>query len=177
MKSYLEIYVPLDSHHTWFTNLKEVLRSVHVRWQNGFYHITIAFIDDLPENVDVVSIIDEHFRDASSFHITLDSVDAFTASNGMHMICLKPNNIPNTFIEKAIKVRRAIINAGGIISTELVPHVTLGRVNGKSMNLSDIKGLLSTLHAPSFSMSLSHIDYRAFRGDALYEKLLTETFL
>lgn len=172
MKSYLEIYVPFNSQDRWFTKLKQDFNCVDVWWQNGFYHITIAFIDDLPETVDIVPIIDEYFRDVSSYNITLDCIEAFTASNGMHMICLKPSKIPNDFIDMATEVRKEIINAGCIVSSEFIPHVTIGRVNGNSIKLSDLQAYLSTLSVPSFSMELSYIDYRIFKGNALFEKML-----
>ena len=57
MKTYLEIQVPLDYDHPWLAELRAACSHIPVRWQNGFFHITMAFIDDTPKDIDIQNII------------------------------------------------------------------------------------------------------------------------
>lgn len=45
MKSYLEIKVPISHDDYWFRELRDLLDGVDIRWQRGYYHITMAFLD------------------------------------------------------------------------------------------------------------------------------------
>ena len=46
MKTYLEIKVPLRYDAIWFEELRRAFQQIEVKWQTGFFHITMAFIDD-----------------------------------------------------------------------------------------------------------------------------------
>ena len=46
MKSYLEIQVPLRYDAHWLEGLRTALHQINVRWQMGYYHITMAFLDE-----------------------------------------------------------------------------------------------------------------------------------
>ena len=45
MQSYIEIKVPISWDEPWFQDLREELDGVNIRWQRGYYHITMAFLD------------------------------------------------------------------------------------------------------------------------------------
>ena len=55
MKSYLEIYVPIQFDEPWFVELRNALTGVPVRWQTGYYHITMAFLNETPANTEETS--------------------------------------------------------------------------------------------------------------------------
>ena len=45
--SYLQFHVPLDRRARWYRALKAALGEVRgVRWQDGHFHVTVAFIND-----------------------------------------------------------------------------------------------------------------------------------
>ena len=46
MKTYLEIKVPISYNAPWFSELRKALKDMPVHWQNGYYHITMAFLDE-----------------------------------------------------------------------------------------------------------------------------------
>ena len=48
MKNYLEFKIPVQRNAQWYKDLYEAMQEVRipVRWQNGFYHITVAFVHD-----------------------------------------------------------------------------------------------------------------------------------
>ena len=48
MKNYLEFKIPVQRNAQWYKELCEAMQEVRipVRWQNGFYHITVAFLHD-----------------------------------------------------------------------------------------------------------------------------------
>ena len=46
MKTYLEIKVPIQYDVAWFAELRKALNGIPVKWQKGFFHITMVFIDE-----------------------------------------------------------------------------------------------------------------------------------
>ena len=48
MKTYIEIQVPIRNDAVWFEKLRCVCQNIDVKWQMGYYHITMAFIDETP---------------------------------------------------------------------------------------------------------------------------------
>ena len=59
MKTYLELKVPIQYDSTWFAELRKALNDISVKWQKGFFHITMVFIDETPKDVNLISIVDE----------------------------------------------------------------------------------------------------------------------
>ena len=45
MQSYIELKVPIRWEEPWFEELRDLLDDVNIRWQHGYYHITMAFLD------------------------------------------------------------------------------------------------------------------------------------
>ena len=60
MKTYLEIQVPLRNDARWFEELRYVCQKINVRWQMGYHHITMAFIDETPVGIDLRPLLDKH---------------------------------------------------------------------------------------------------------------------
>ena len=57
MNTYLAFKVPVCKNAKWYNWLLDELESVDVRWQHGHYHITLAYLDETPEGVDIGSVI------------------------------------------------------------------------------------------------------------------------
>ena len=108
MKTYLEIKVPISYSAPWFAELRKALKDMPVLWQKGYYHITIAFIDDTQHLPDVETIMHKYLDHAHPVNITFDKLDVFTAGNGMQIVHLGTNNIPEDFKTLVEDIRRDI---------------------------------------------------------------------
>ena len=64
MKSYIEIKVPISFDEYWFQELRDLLNGVDIRWQRGYYHITMAFLDFAPDGVNMVPGLNDILSDA-----------------------------------------------------------------------------------------------------------------
>ena len=165
MQTYLELKVPLRTDTIWMNELKDILNGLPVKWQNGYFHITIAFLDKTPSNVDMASIIDTHLKDMEVPVLTFDKVDAFTASKaGVHIINLTVSDIPEPFNRVVEEIRKDLKLQGGVIESGFKLHVTLGRLGASIMPIAELQALINKLKMPAFSLTLLDLDYREFRG-------------
>jgi 2'-5' RNA ligase len=167
MKSYLEIKVPITFDDYWFRELRNLLDGVDIRWQRGYYHITMAFLDFAPDGVNMVPGLDEILDDAMAPTITFDSLDAFASGAHRQVIHLTTTNAPDDFLELVEDVRRYFKNKGCVIQSDFRLHVTLGRVQDPRMNVHKLKDIISQVDLPTFTMELTEVEYRIFRGKTL----------
>jgi 2'-5' RNA ligase len=174
MKTYLEIQIPLRSDVTWFEELRNICKNVDVKWQMGYYHITMAFVDDTPIGVDLRPLLEKHFRSFIAPTLTFDKLDAFTAMSGMHIIYLTATEIPQSFVSLVQAIRSDLKSAGCVMKSEFRLHVTLGRVKDPHIQLPKLHKLLEAVCVPAFSMTLTDVDYRVFRGGTIYETRLSK---
>ena len=174
MKSYLEIQVPLQYEAKWFQELRTVFLHIPVKWQTGYYHITMAFLDDTPEDVDMRPILDKHLTTLTAPTLTFDKLDAFTANSGMHIIHLTATDVPDDFLSAIERIRTDLKTAGCQIESDFRLHVTLGRVINTNLNLTTTQTLVDKVSFPAFSFTLKDVDYRVFRGKTLYVTKLSD---
>ena len=172
MKTYLEIQVPLRNNFFWFVELRRICQDVDIKWQMGYYHITMAFIDETPIGIDLRPILEKHFLSFSAPTITFDKLDAFTAMSGMHIINLTATEIPHSFVSLIQSIRSDMQSAGCVMNSNFQLHVTLGRVKDPRTQLSTLHKMLETVCLSAFSLTLIDVDYRVFRGGAIYEAKL-----
>ncbi len=173
LKSYLEIFVPLNSNDIWHCDLKKYLSDVDVMWQNAYYHITMAFIDETPKDLTKMTrLLEQRFVGFSAPVITFDSLDAFTTPSGIHFITLTSSTIPKDFVDFIQNVRHDIIETGAKIKSEFKLHVTLGRVMGDKISLDDLQNRLSEFTLPPIKLKLTEVDYRIFRGEVFFKTAL-----
>jgi len=172
-KSYLEIFVPLDTKRKWYSELKEYLSDVDVMWQNAYYHITMAFLDETPKDLEkITSMLKRHLTGFCAPVITFDSLDAFTTPSGLHFITLTSSAIPKEFVSLTDTVRHDIIDAGGKIESEFKPHVTLGRVRESNISLEYLQSKLRRFVVSPIELTLTEVDFRKFRGEVLFKTTL-----
>ncbi len=169
MKTYLELHVPLPPDAPWLQELRQVLRTIPVKWQQGFYHITMAFIDDTPMEIDLCPIFLKHLQDFPAPMMTFDRLDFFTANSGGQVIYLTASAIPQSFLELTEAIRRDLKDAGCVMQSDFRLHVTLGRVRERDERL---KELIETVQVPPFTLKLTDIDYRMYKGKTLYASKL-----
>lgn len=160
MNTYLSINVPVDTEAQWYNSLTRVLDGVGVRWQNAHYHITLAYLDETPEGVDIGYVIDKKMYGMAAPSLTFDKLDAFTSGSGKeHIIYLTVSDIPESFSSWVEEIRKDIVAAGGVIKSGFKLHVTLGRVDVDKISLEELQDRINNVHIPSFSLRLSELEY------------------
>ena len=169
MKTYLEILVPLRYNASWFQELRLACRNIDVRWQMAYHHITMAFVDETPENIDIRPVLEKHLNAFPAPTLTFDKLDVFTAMSGMHIIYLTATDIPQSFLSLIDNIRSDMNAAGCVMDSLFRLHVTLVRVKYPHIQLSAIQELTESVSLPAFSLTLEDVDYRVFRGETIYE--------
>lgn len=172
MKTYLEILVPLRYNASWFQELRLACRSIDVRWQMAYHHITMAFVDETPENIDIRPVLEKHLNAFPAPTLTFDKLDVFTAMSGMHIIYLTATDVPQSFLSLIKNIRSDMKTAGCVVDSWFRLHVTLGRVKDPHIQLVAIQELTESVPLPAFSLTLEDVDYRVFRGKTIYETKL-----
>ena len=175
MKTYLEIYVPISYEASWFMQLREALGRVAVRWQRGYYHITMAFLDVTPENVNLIPILEKHLKGMHAPTLTFDKLDVFTGRSGTHIIYLTATDIPQDFLSVIDAIREELKAAGCRINSPFRLHVTLGRVFDKRIKLNVLLNKVETVALDAFSLTLDQVDFREFRGKTIYETKISHS--
>ena len=175
MKTYLEIQVPLRYNASWFQELRIACRNIDVRWQMAYYHITMAFVDETPEDVDLRPLLEKHLNTFPAPTLTFDKLDVFTAMSGMQIIYMTATDVPQSFLSLIENIRSDIKAVGCVVDSGFRLHVTLGRVKDPHIQLATIQELMESVSLPAFSLTLEDVDYRIFRGKTLYEtKLISQ---
>lgn len=165
MKSYLEIKVPLRYDVPWLKSLRNAFKGIPVRWQKGYFHITMAFLDETPDNVDFNPVISEPLRTAIVPTLTFDKLDVFpTKSNDMYIVNLTCTDIPQSFENLVSRIRGEFVKMGAVIESDFKLHVTLGRIKELTISQKEIEDILSSAEMRSFTLKLSDVIYRWFRG-------------
>jgi 2'-5' RNA ligase len=167
MKSYIEIKVPIRFEDSWFRQLRDLLDGVDIRWQRGYYHITMAFLDETPERVNLIPGLNSLLSDATAPTITFDRLDAFASGYHRHVIHLTTTDAPADFLALVEDVRRHFKSKGCVIQSDFRLHVTLGRVQDPRMNVHQLKDIISQVELPTFTIDLTDVEYRIFRGKTL----------
>lgn len=163
MKSYLEIKVPISFDDYWFRELRDLLDGVNIRWQRSYYHITMAFLDFAPDNLNMRPGLNEILDEAMATTITFDKLDAFASGARKQVIHLTTTDVPEDFLDLVRDVRQFFKAKGCEIQSDFKLHVTLGRVQDPRMNVNKLKGIISQVDMPAFTLDLTDVDYRVFK--------------
>ena len=167
MKSYLEIKVPIRFEDSWFRELRDLLDGVDIRWQRGYYHITMAFLDFAPDDVNLVPGLNGLLNDAMAPRLTFDKLDAFSSGYHRQVIHLTTSEAPKDFLDLVDRLRQFFKSKGCVIQSDFRLHVTLGRVQDERMNVPKLKDIISQVDLPAITLELTEIEYRIFRGKTL----------
>ena len=163
MKSYLEIKVPISFDDYWFRELRGLLDGINIRWQRGYYHITMAFLDYAPDGQNMVSGLNDILSDAMAPTITFDTLDAFASGAHRQVIHLTTTDAPSDFLALVEDVRHYFKAKGCVMKSDFRLHVTLGRVQDARMNVNKLKDIISQVDMPKFTIELAQVDYRIFK--------------
>ena len=167
MKSYIEIKVPISFDDYWFRELRDLLDGVDIRWQRGYYHITMAFLDFAPDNVNMIRGLDDILDGTTAPTIKFDMLDAFASGAHRQVIHLTTTDAPKDFLDLVEDLRRYFKSKGCIIQSDFRLHVTLGRVQDPRMNVRKLKEIISQVGMPEIALELTGVEYRIFRGKTL----------
>ena len=108
MKTYLEIKVPISYNAPWFSELRKALKDMPVHWQNGYYHITMAFLDETRNIPEIEAIMHRYLDNANAVSITFNKLDVFTTNSGMKIVHLTTDSIPDDFQKLVNNIRNDI---------------------------------------------------------------------
>lgn len=172
MKTYLELKVPLDYNTPWFIELREALKDIPVLWQKGYYHITIAFIDDTQHLLDIEAIMHKYLDNTKPVSITFDKLDVFTANNGMLIVNLTASKVSDEFQTLIDTIRCEISSTNSNIQSDFRLHVTLGRITETNADIEDIGFIIDDIDLTAFTLTLDEVEYRVFRGRSIYKNTL-----
>ena len=168
MQTYLEVKIPIRSTARWLVDLKSTLADIPIRWQNGYYHITLSFLNETAEITDVLSVINDHMRTGLIQELAFDKLDVFTANSAsMHIVNLTVSEPPETFKLWVDDLRKCLVNIGCIIESDFRLHVTLGRVGTSICSLEQLQTKIRNVEMPTFSLPLTSYEYRVFRGETI----------
>ena len=175
MQSYIEIKVPISWDESWFVELRELLDDVNIRWQRGYYHITMAFLDDSPRGVDLLTGLNHTLDEAVAPTITFDTLDAFATSGGRRQVIhLTTSHVPTDFQAMVDDIRRHLKDKGCVIQSDFRLHVTLGRVDDPRMNVGKLQRISSQVDLPAMTLTLTDVEFRIFRGKTIALWQLTD---
>ena len=172
MKSYLEIKVPISFDAPWFSELRTALKDIPVYWQNGYYHITIVFLDETKNLPMVDAIMHKYLDNANAISITFDKLDVFSTWSGLFIVHLTATRIPEVFQSLVNEIRNEIAFTGSNIQSNFRLHVTLGRISNPEADIKDIGFLIDEIDFPSLTLTLNEVEYREFRGKSIYRNTL-----
>lgn len=124
MKNYIELKIPIQRNAQWYNKeLCDVMQEerIPVRWQNGFYHITVAFMHD-DNHVDILrEAFSRILSGRKAPSITLDKLEAFQTQNGKEIIInIAPSHPSDELIALINEIRAAAIRSGSLISKDFL---------------------------------------------------------
>ena len=168
MQSYIEIKVPIRWEEPWFEDLRDLLDGVNIRWQRGYYHITMAFLDDSPRGVDLITGLNNRLHQATAPTITFDKLHAFATGGGRRQVIhLTTTKAPAGFLALVEDIRSHFKAKGCTIQSAFRLHVTLGRVDDPRMNVRKLLDIISEVDLPATTPTLRDVEFRIFRGKTL----------
>lgn len=173
MKTYLEIKVPISYNAPWFSELRKALKDMPVHWQNGYYHITMAFLDETRNIPEIEAIMHSYLDNANAVSITFNKLDVFTTNSGMKIVHLTTDSIPDDFQKLVNNIRNDISgNTSTSILSDFRLHVTLGRISMPEADINDVGFLIDEIDFSPFTLTLNEVEYRVLRGRSLYYNCL-----
>ena len=162
-QTYIEIEVPVRTSAGWLGELKQTMKEgyVPVRWQNGFYHITLAFLEKVPSIEEVIAIMNRHLASFEAPELTFDKLDAFGKRSGRGVVFLTCSEVPESFLWMVDALRQDLEAAGCMIEADFKLHVTLGRVDKDArVDAGRLQELTESVDVPAFSLRLNVCNYK-----------------
>ena len=170
IKSYLEIKTPISAKARWMDELHGLLHNIPVNWQNGNYHITIAFLDKMNDEkrTEAKRLIDGVLAGTKAQRLTIDKVSAFTTKDGSAHIVHAASSCPDENLMELInEIRQRLANGNFQMEPDFKLHITLGKAPSDKITLAELHQKLATLTMPAFTLNLTELEYRCFRASSI----------
>ena len=161
-ETYIEIVVPVRKNAGWLVELKQAMKEgfVPVGWQNGNYHITLAFLKKVPSREGVIAIMTRHLASFEAPELTFDKIGSFSKSMG-GVVFLTCSDVPESLLQMVDALRQDLEAAGCVVESDFKLHVTLGRVNKDVHVEADLlRELTESVEVPAFSLRLNVCNYK-----------------
>ena len=173
MQNYLELRVPVCFDADWFVELRRVMveEGINVRWQpEDTFHITAVFINDDRHVAALESAFTKQLTGRMAPLLTIDVLDVFKTGGGRdYVVCLK-SSVPSDDVLSLIEdLRNEATGIGADINSGFFIHITLGRIKANETTLERIKGIISRINLPAFTVALTNARYRYYRGKVIRE--------
>lgn len=167
MSNYLELKVPIRGETTWFKRLRRAMAAadIPVRWQRGWYHITVAFIEDDQRVATLREAFDRVLTGRHAPLLTLDRVDAFRAKNRPEVIVNLTSSQPSPELLSLMDtLRNEVLKAGVHMECDFRLHITLGRTTDPGVTEEQVRNITDGMQVQPFTLALMEAEYRYFRG-------------
>lgn len=174
MQTYIAIDVPLRNNAKWRTRLRSTLGTHFndIQWRDSHPHLTLAFMKESPSEKEVLDIVSSYLKQtkAKAPTIAFDKLDVFlTYSGDRYIVNLTTTHIPKSFLTLTNDIRSSLKKHGAVLTTDFRFHVTLCEIQDVTIDINTIKECLESVMLPPFSLSLTHLEYRYFRGETIKE--------
>ena len=169
-QNYIELKFPINPKAKWFDDLRKAFdeSGIAVRWQNGYFHLTVAFVNDDKKVPELRESFSRNLTGRTALPLTIDQLSAFRTSNGgEYIIYLSSTQPSEEFMALIEALRNEAINVGANINSNFIFHITLGRINANNATLEEIENILATIEFPSFSVEICEAEYRFFRSKTI----------
>ena len=142
------------------------------KWQLLYYHMTILFLDDDACAKAFTPEFAKLAKACPALPMTIDKIDAFTATNGAeHIIYLSPTNVPEQILTLAKDARILADGLNADYDKRLFkPHITFGHVPADKMSLEELQTILQSLEQPAFHCVIKEAEHRYRRGNGTIKK-------
>lgn len=176
-EKYVEMAVPINKDAQWYKAMKDALKDITVKWQNGNFHITLVFIKNHPDPRESMRTLEYPMNQSLKNRVApifeFDTLDVFTTMSGReHIVNLTCSQVPEEFMEMEEKLRKEWISYGAEIS-DFRLHVTLGRIPAEVCSIDDVKKRLARVDMPSFKERIWKAEFKEL---STHKSLGTWTF-
>jgi DNA replication protein DnaC len=88
-RNYLELKIPISQYAEWLSNLCDAMakEGIYVKWQNGWYHITVMFIYDNKHVKELQSAFDKMLDNHEVPVMVLDEESSLQEED-TNMLCI-----------------------------------------------------------------------------------------
>ena len=159
MAHLLAINVPVKRDPAWsdwakMTRAKIKSAGIPVsKWQLLYYHMTILFLDDDACAEAFTPEFAKLAKACPALPMTIDKIDAFTATNGAeHIIYLSPTNVPEQILTLAKDAR--------ILADGLNADYDKRLFKADKMSLEELQTILQSLEQPAFHCVIKEAEHR-----------------
>ena len=170
MSNYIKLMVPLRQDAYWFKRLREAMaaKDILVNWQNGGYHITMAFFNSNEQVKALNDAFNKCINERLAPSLTLDKVDVFKAQHKPEYIVHLTSSQPSPrFVDFVDLLRHEASNLGAEIESEFKLHITLGKIDTSSTTLEEVKKAVDGIQVPPFTLRLTDAEYLYHKGHSI----------